>query len=589
MWITQAQFNQLDLSTVPEGTVIHIVDDKIYEGDLSDSLVEKINQAATTPGPTGPIGPTGPQGEQGGQGLVGPTGDVGPTGPQGERGPQGVTGATGATGATGPKGDTGNTGGTGPVGPTGPTGAQGPTGKTGSTGPKGDTGPAGPTGTFDDSELADYAKTSWIESNYTKTSDLTESHAHYISQLYNGSTEYPGGVFPANWGMYDFTAANRLAFFPKENATFEVSDNGTSWTTITKTDYQNAMFFTKCLRAAGDTTYLGTESGYNVNSKLRVTIDCDDGGGGAIRYFGLWEKTMIWVSTNGVLGMYVTIETAKKSSPDTFEAVRSNVPLNGWSGPNDISHPAITFGMNFDSQARKVRFTFGFTNIGTSSGSQRAQVYSIFAYSGVCWSNQNQLAYNNRLYQYDYQQNALFPAGVWEDLNDGSAVRVYSPHNKPSPSDIGALSSSDLDGYLNTLSGTANSGVVTNVTKSGKTLTVTSTSLATSSPAASGYADDFIDTVSQAANGKLTITKKSVAPVAAKISNYSNSGWGGSSAPYSKTLTCTLNGRVPYDVVLFASDNKTRIYADYTLTSSGVTVYSNAKIAFGTNSYIALV
>ena len=153
----------------------------------------------------------------------------------------------------------------------------------------------------------------------------------------------------------------------------------------------------------------------------------------------------------------------------------------------------------------------------------------------------------------------------------------------------GTFDDSDLDGYLNALSGTANRGVVTNVTKSGKTLTVTSMSLATSSPSASGYADDFIDTVSQAANGKLTITKKSVAPVAAKISNYSNSGWSGSSAPYSKTLTCTLNGRVPYDVVLFASDNKTRIYADYTLTSSGVTVYSNVKIAFGTNSYISLV
>lgn len=68
----------------------------------------------------------------------------------------------------------------------------------------------------------------------------------------------------------------------------------------------------------------------------------------------------------------------------------------------------------------------------------------------------------------------------------------------------------NLSQYVNTLSGTANSGVITNLTKSGSTLTVTSTSLATSDPTASGTALAFIDTVSQAANGKISATKKTV-------------------------------------------------------------------------------
>ena len=68
----------------------------------------------------------------------------------------------------------------------------------------------------------------------------------------------------------------------------------------------------------------------------------------------------------------------------------------------------------------------------------------------------------------------------------------------------------NLAGYVNALSGTANSGVVTNITKSGSTISVTSANLTTSAPAASGNSVEFIDSVSQAANGKITATKKTV-------------------------------------------------------------------------------
>ena len=68
----------------------------------------------------------------------------------------------------------------------------------------------------------------------------------------------------------------------------------------------------------------------------------------------------------------------------------------------------------------------------------------------------------------------------------------------------------NLSQYVNTLSGTANRGVITNLTKSGSTITVTSTSLETAAPAASGTTLSFIDSVSQAANGKITATKKTV-------------------------------------------------------------------------------
>lgn len=76
---------------------------------------------------------------------------------------------------------------------------------------------------------------------------------------------------------------------------------------------------------------------------------------------------------------------------------------------------------------------------------------------------------------------------------------------------IGNTQDVDLSNYVNTLTGTANSGVITNLTKSGNTLTVTSKSLATASPTPTqDYTLQFIDTISQAADGKITATKKTI-------------------------------------------------------------------------------
>lgn len=76
----------------------------------------------------------------------------------------------------------------------------------------------------------------------------------------------------------------------------------------------------------------------------------------------------------------------------------------------------------------------------------------------------------------------------------------------------------DLSNYVNNLSGTANNGVVTNLTKSGNVITVTSKSLTKTSPSASGNATAFIDTISQAADGQITATKKNI-PLATTTQN----------------------------------------------------------------------
>lgn len=74
----------------------------------------------------------------------------------------------------------------------------------------------------------------------------------------------------------------------------------------------------------------------------------------------------------------------------------------------------------------------------------------------------------------------------------------------------------DLSQYVNGISGTANSGVVTNISKSGNTITVTSKSLETADPTVeAGDSRAFITSISQAKDGKITAHKQNI-PTATK-------------------------------------------------------------------------
>lgn len=74
----------------------------------------------------------------------------------------------------------------------------------------------------------------------------------------------------------------------------------------------------------------------------------------------------------------------------------------------------------------------------------------------------------------------------------------------------------DLSQYVNGISGTANSGVITNISKSGNTITITSKSLETADPTVeAGDSRAFITSISQAKDGKITAHKQNV-PTATK-------------------------------------------------------------------------
>lgn len=80
----------------------------------------------------------------------------------------------------------------------------------------------------------------------------------------------------------------------------------------------------------------------------------------------------------------------------------------------------------------------------------------------------------------------------------------------------------DLSNYVNSLGGDADAGVVTNITKAGQTITVSSVSLVTPDPTASGTTAVAIDTISQAANGKITVTKKNIQIAQSQVTGLSS-------------------------------------------------------------------
>lgn len=296
---------------------------------------------------------------------------------------------------------------------------------------------------------ADAVNLEYLQANYTPTENLNNSHQHSMSTItLLGNEQVTGGVSDLYWALFPCARGNRFAWMPEECVTFEQSDDGISWTTLTVPEQQRNNFFT--------TSYannhmlwgeLGTQAGYNVNSQFRVTINDFPNGieAGAERYFGQWTKTLIWVGTNGCSGLHFKMERSTIGDPENFTLVRENVPLSGWSGPNDISHESITFGGNSTRtyQTARVRFTFGITGLGTSTATNRPQILSMMAFSKSLWNagNGGGLANNGDLYQWDYQKNALFPKAVFEDLDSGDAVRVYSPNNKPTANDIQAYPS----------------------------------------------------------------------------------------------------------------------------------------------------
>lgn len=193
-------------------------------------------------------------------------------------------------------------------------------------------------------------------------------------------------------------SANRFAGVTADDLKFERSnDNGASWTTVSTTSSTMVNIFTNF----GSFDNGNTISDKNANRQYRITLDCEAAG----LYCNL-RNILIYYSTNGATGTYITLERGDYSSPTVWHTLSNKVDINGWSGWNHYYCNEIIGSNTYGNKTRYLRFTFGCTGVSDSSTSN-CMVYSIKGISDVCWNKPSDYAANGAPYSVNSTGTAL--------------------------------------------------------------------------------------------------------------------------------------------------------------------------------------
>jgi hypothetical protein len=161
--------------------------------------------------------------------------------------------------------------------------------------------------------------------------------------------------------------------------------------------------------------------------------------------------------------MSLKIEKATGANPNNWVQIHnlttSDKTLRGWSGGNVINNlGSTTFGGNSSqvNQYWNYRFTF-FTTSVTDNGDLSTQdttsqqaVYRIYGYGPSIWNSPNNLASIDHLYNWDVNQNAIFPAAVTATSFNGNATSATTATKATQDGDGNTISST----YLKTSGGT---------------------------------------------------------------------------------------------------------------------------------------
>jgi hypothetical protein len=223
------------------------------------------------------------------------------------------------------------------------------------------------------------------------TIPVNSVYADYVSW---GNKASITSLTPLDVAYLPGESANRFAGVTADALKFErSSDNGASWTTVTGSVniFTNSSNFNN-----GNTT-----SDKNANRQSRITLDCAAAG----LYCNL-RNILIYYSTNGATGTYMTLERGDYSSPTVWHTLLDKVNINGWSGWNHYYCNEIIGSDTYGNKTRYLRFTFGCTGVSDTYASN-CIVLSIKGISNVCWSNPSDYAANGVPYSVNSTGTAL--------------------------------------------------------------------------------------------------------------------------------------------------------------------------------------
>lgn len=213
--------------------------------------------------------------------------------------------------------------------------------------------------------------------------------------------------------LFSETGGNRFAFYPASLITIEYSrDGGSTWSSAGASDSAKTALFTLnagvsfAIGLADSTNKATTSANYN-KYMLRVTINTN----GSTCYARFW-KFILNVSTNGSSGCYCDLQGALQGSPTTFTAIKSNIPLSGWSGYNviNLDNPITTYG-NRSDQYQYLRWVFKTTAVGNTSYNGLT-IMSIKGFADTAWNTPSTMGVTGHLYSYDADGNASFPKKI---------------------------------------------------------------------------------------------------------------------------------------------------------------------------------
>lgn len=204
--------------------------------------------------------------------------------------------------------------------------------------------------------------------------------------------------------IYDRYGANKFEFLNPSSITVEYKQGTGSWTSYTTENSDKGK-----LVSSGDKNfYLGKRNSDHIaGDQLRITFSVDN-------IDAILNRIGIYLSTSGSTGSYCTIETAVYSSSSTssFTVIADKISVSGWPGFNIINIPRIRFGPennNDTSRIEKIRFTFGCDTFSNTSGYYGLFIQKIFGFGTEIYTAPSTMAKTGHLYDYDYEQNAIFP------------------------------------------------------------------------------------------------------------------------------------------------------------------------------------
>lgn len=251
---------------------------------------------------------------------------------------------------------------------------------------------------------------------FSKSNFAPASHEHGTRSIVNdNSTNFSGSSGPIEAAHIDVLRANRLAFLPANGVTVEYStDGGATWVDYGATDAQKAGLFTMKLASGGAAFYTGKHTATadcTAKDQLRITVTPVD------RYCSV-NMLYMWVTVSGTTA---TVDIARSTigAKTTFANVRTDVPISGWSGPNEIRFSQGTFGGSEGQLYNAYSYRFTLKNTADQEGN--VGIFDLRMYGPSAWGIPNNMVMNDHMYTWDNDKNVSFPAKVTATSFNGNA------------------------------------------------------------------------------------------------------------------------------------------------------------------------